>query len=342
MGIIHATLLGIMCWAHVKPLIFFNILSVIVYLFCTLLCKFGHIMPVYISVLLEVSAYSVASVYYVGWGCGSVCFLCSIIPIVIYFGTFLFKGKNRWIIVLTLIIIYAVYVALYVRFEGARPLYGVSNAVRQVLVLFSSFVMIFSMIFYSAIYIFSSEIEVHGLERENEQLSADAKEDLLTKLLNRRGFMPLVESLMKDEKGEVFCIAFLDIDNFKRINDTNGHDCGDEVLRHITRIIRKEMHGCSICRWGGEEIIILMRGYGIISAKERLEALRKAIEGSPTVFFNKRIPVTITIGLEEYKDTYNEAEEIIKRADERMYYGKMHGKNILIYEDEEPIIVPEA
>ena len=116
-----------------------------------------------------------------------------------------------------------------------------------------------------------------GKVEKVEQLSADAQEDALTNLLNRRGFLPLIEEFMKDENNSGhFCIAFCDIDNFKRINDTYGHDCGDEVLRHITRLIKREMQGCSICRWGGEEIIIFMRDFDLAVAKEKMEYLQQS------------------------------------------------------------------
>ena len=64
-----------------------------------------------------------------------------------------------------------------------------------------------------------------------------------------------------------------------------------------------------------------------------MEYVRKFIESTPTIFYNKRIPVTVTIGLMEYDPSYKTSEEVIKVADERMYYGKQHGKNILICED---------
>ena len=176
-------------------------------------------------------------------------------------------------------------------------------------------------------------MERSSLEEKNEQLSVDAHMDVLTGLLNRRGFLPLVKECMEQEKPSSFCVAFCDIDNFKRINDSFGHDCGDEVLKHISRLIQKEMNGCDICRWGGEEIVILMREYGFDNAREKMETMRKDIEENPTVFFNKRVFATITIGLEHNKESYEEPEELIRVADERMYYGKQHGKNILIFED---------
>jgi len=333
MCFVHAALLAFMIALGVTPLVQFNILSVVVYLFCIVLCRAGHVMPAYISIVLEVTAYTIVSTYYIGLRCGTYCFLFSIVPIIIYFGCFIFKGAKRWIIVLLLALNFAIFSFLYIRFAEVRPVYDVVPAARILLILFSSFVMVFATIFYNTIYIYASEVEVNSLEKENKQLSADAQEDALTSLLNRRGFLPLLEPIMDDERSGHFCIAFCDIDNFKRINDSFGHDAGDEVLRHITRMIRKEMHGCDICRWGGEEIIILMKDYDLAVAKEKMEYLRKDIENSPTIFFNKRIPATITIGLEENKDSYHEPEEIIRVADERMYYGKQHGKNIVIFED---------
>ena len=331
MGFVHAVLLVLSLCADVSPLVNFNILSVVVYLFCIILCRTGHIIPVYTSVFLEVSIYSCVSVYFIGWGCGAYFFLFSIVPIVIYFGCLIFKGSKRFIIVLMLVLIFTTYVSLYVMFGDANPVYEVPEVIRKILTVFSTFAMFFAVIFYNAIYIYSSEYEMTSLEEKNEKLPVDAHADILTGLLNRRGFLPIVEKLMK--KGDAhFCIAFCDIDNFKRINDSYGHDCGDEVLRRISSLFKKEMHGCDICRWGGEEIIILMRDYDFEVAKQKMEYVRKSVETTPTIFYNKHISVTITIGVEEYSEIYKEPEDLIRVADERMYYGKQHGKNIVISE----------
>lgn len=329
MGLIHAILLGTMWYAGVKPLLYFNILSVIVYIFCVLLCSYGIIMPVYISIFMEVSLYAATSVYFIGWECGSPYFIFSIIPILIYFGSFLFKGSKRWIPVILLAISLSLFVFLYLRRGHMVPVFLVSTNVKAFLMLFTTFSMAISIIFYNVIFIYSSEHELNRLEEENDQLSADAKEDTLTHLLNRRGFMPIIKEVINNGN-EPFCVAFCDIDNFKRINDSYGHDCGDEVLIHITKIIVSLMQGCEVCRWGGEEIIILMRGYDLTSAKNKLEDIRNTIENSPTTFYNKRVSATLTIGVEEYSKSYKDVEDLIKVADERMYYGKQHGKNIVI------------
>lgn len=333
MCLVHVTLLVIFSVAGVNPLVRFNVASVIIYVIGLISCKFGRVMPVYISIIVEVTVYTIFSTYYIGLKCGTYCFLFSIVPIIIYFGCFLFKGARRWSIVLMLAINFAVFVVLYVIFTKREPIYELTPDTRLLLVIFSSFVMIFSTIFYNTIYIYANEREIVNLEEKNKQLSVDAHEDVLTTLLNRRGFLPLIEPMIKVTSSEEFCVAFIDIDDFKVINDSYGHEAGDEVLRHITTLMRKEMHDCDICRWGGEEIVILMKGYNMETAKERLEELRKSIETIPTAFFNKQIFVTITIGLEKYSKKYKTPEEIIKAADKRMYYGKQHGKNMLISED---------
>ena len=333
MGLVHAVLLVTMWVSGVMELMKFNVLSVVVYLFCFILCKLGHIMPVYVSVFLEVTVYSSVATRIAGWRSGSYFFLFSIIPIIIYFGCILFKGSKRWIVFGMLVINFATVVVLYLIYADAAPMQALPDSTRKFLVIFSAFAMVFAVVFYNAIYIYSSESERGSLERKNKQLSLDATEDDLTNLLNRRGFLPVIKSYMSDERTKHFCIAFCDLDNFKRINDSYGHDCGDEVLRNVTRLLKREMHGCDVCRWGGEEFIILMRDYDLAVAKEKMEYIRKTIETTPTVFFNKHVSITLTIGVEENKDDYKEPEEIIKVADERMYYGKQHGKNIVIWED---------
>ena len=232
-----------------------------------------------------------------------------------------------------LLLNFATFAVLYIRFYNAEPIYKVSNELSIVLVVFSAFAMVFATMFYNAIYIFSTENTVINLEEKNKQLSMDAQEDALTSLLNRRGFLPIVDELMKDKNSSKFCVSFCDIDNFKHINDSYGHEAGDEVLKHITLLIRKEMNGCEVCRWGGEEIVILMKDLDIDEAREKMERLRKSVEVTPTLFFNKVLYVTITIGVAQNNEIYKEPEDVIKVADERMYYGKQHGKNIVVYED---------
>ena len=335
MGLVHAFLLIIFLIADVTPLAVFNVVSVIIYVVCMILCRLRYNMPVYASIILEVNTYTVVSTYYIGIRCGTYFFMFSIVPIMIYFGSKMFQGKRRMSLVIMLLLNFAVFVVTYVVFFGIQPVYDVSPVITLILVIFSAFAMIFSVIFYNTIYIYSTENMVINLEEKNKQLSADAHEDALTSLLNRRGFLPLVKTLMEGDTYTRFCVAFCDLDDFKRVNDSYGHDAGDEVLKHAATMIRQELPGCDVCRWGGEEFVILLKDTDLVSAKGRVERLRKTVESNPTSFFGKQIFVTLTIGLEEYRENYTEPEAVIRKADERMYYGKQHGKNIVVFEDNE-------
>ena len=164
MCLVHAVLLLIMLFSDVMPLVYLNCVSVIVYLFCIVLAKFGHIMPVYISILLEVAVYSAVGIYFVGWHSGTFCFLCSIIPIIIYFGSFLFKSGKRWIIALIYSVNFALYIFLFLKFHDAQPVYRLSEVSASVLMIFSSFVAAFSIIFYNTIYIYSRFVLSDSLE----------------------------------------------------------------------------------------------------------------------------------------------------------------------------------
>ena len=114
MCLVHSILLAIFLFAGVMPLVQINAFSVLVYIFAFFLCKFGYIRAVYFSIVLEVTFYTIISTYYVGLRCGTYCFLFSIVPIIIYFGAFLYQGSKRWSIVLMLALNFATFIALYI------------------------------------------------------------------------------------------------------------------------------------------------------------------------------------------------------------------------------------
>ena len=80
---------------------------------------------------------------------------------------------------------------------------------------------------------------------------------------------------MQRKKLKSLCFSIFDIDDFKKINDSYGHDAGDEVLKHITQLMKRELGEYDICRWGGEEIVILLRDSDLYAVKDKMETLRK-------------------------------------------------------------------
>ena len=339
MCLTHAGLLIIYCLAKVYPLVYFNIVSVIIYLFCVLLCIYGHPIPVYISIIIEVTTYAIVGVYYAGWQSGTAYFLCAIVPVTLYFGSILLDKRGRPIIMGLLISNFAIYTSLYLVFSTKTPQFKIPQTLIQALVILASFTMVFSTIFYNAVYIFSMRIKNEILIKDNKHLHNEAVHDGLTGWLNRTGFYPLlIDEVSKDNLP--LSLVFIDIDNFKRVNDTYGHDCGDEILRHVTRIIKSNFGDSGIfCRWGGEELVLALKGHDIESAASAMDIVRHVIQETDTVFYNKHIKVTVSVGVAEYftdnppsdeVEIREQLESIITLADQRMYKGKQNGKNIVI------------
>jgi diguanylate cyclase (GGDEF)-like protein/PAS domain S-box-containing protein len=153
--------------------------------------------------------------------------------------------------------------------------------------------------------------------------------DNLTQLANRRYLEMELESRIaeKDRYGTAFGLVFMDIDNFKRINDTYGHDMGDRVLRAVARTFMNTARPSDLMgRWGGEEFIGILGRVdeeGLDSAAERIRAL---IEQSRIKEKGQRLQVTVSIGATLARDTDTE-KSIIKRADTLLYQSKKNGRN---------------
>lgn len=140
--------------------------------------------------------------------------------------------------------------------------------------------------------------------------------DALTGLFNRRWMFKQLEKLI-EKNGEVGVI-FIDIDNFKKLNDTKGHDYGDLVLKKIGDIMRQEVGATAWgVRYGGEELVAL------VSKEVRTEALAKKILER----VRKEVQVTLSVGVALLDGQEMTPDQIIKVADERMYYSKNNGKN---------------
>ena len=156
--------------------------------------------------------------------------------------------------------------------------------------------------------------------------------DPLTTLYNRRyGNAKLRNMQRRSAKtGAPFAIAIADIDFFKKVNDTYGHDAGDEVLKFVAGELKELMGGRGhAVRWGGEEFLLIFEDMSLISAGAALEEYVDRLHGLSVNYKYQTIRVTMTIGLVEGAPE-GDLEEMIKQADERLYYGKEHGRDQLV------------
>ncbi len=158
----------------------------------------------------------------------------------------------------------------------------------------------------------------------------ESRTDELTQINNRYALYDYLETI-NDKTGCV--LAIYDIDDFKIVNDTYGHVCGDYVLKTIAEISSETIKEDFTCRYGGEEFIIIFRccqENPVIFKK--LEQLRKNIESYNFVFENQPIKITITLGGAKYMKQYNTLNKWIEQADAKLYEGKHSGKNKTVIE----------
>ena len=162
-----------------------------------------------------------------------------------------------------------------------------------------------------------------------------ANRDYLTGLYNRRYFFQTMNDYVNDvkESGERFAVAMIDIDHFKKINDTYGHDIGDKVIITLADILRSSTSPRDVvARFGGEEFCIVLKNINRYSAQDILERIRSEVENySFSVDKDKYIKFTISIGALLHNDE-DELEETINEADMMLYKAKNGGRNQIVFE----------
>ncbi len=165
----------------------------------------------------------------------------------------------------------------------------------------------------------------------SDSLEDMVTKDPLTKLLNRRACMTRIQDLW--ERGNL-CIVMGDIDFFKKVNDSYGHDKGDEVLVHVATILKEEVgEDGFVARWGGEEFLIILTGNANRAYEIFEEATRKIKEKMFDTGFEdgSQFKITMTVGIVS-QDPEEDFEANVKRADDLLYYGKEHGRNQIVME----------
>ncbi len=157
-----------------------------------------------------------------------------------------------------------------------------------------------------------------------------ASTDGLTGLANRRAFDEHLKRLLDatDRFGQPLALILGDIDHFKRINDTWGHEAGDDVLRHVASRLAEGVRTVDvIARYGGEEIAILLPQTSVVGAADLADRLRHAVEAQPVKFKGEEIPVTASFGVASYPDAVPARDGLFRAADRALYQAKRAGRN---------------
>jgi diguanylate cyclase (GGDEF)-like protein len=162
-----------------------------------------------------------------------------------------------------------------------------------------------------------------------EQIKRQAESDELTGLVNRRAAMPMLKSEMAARQrgtGQI-CIALMDIDRFKAINDKFGHQTGDEALRRFAQIGKTALRaGDMFARWGGEEFLLMLPDSNTTQGVECIERIRAALAATPLDFVSPGYKMTLSAGVTSLRPE-DTLEAALERADQAMYLAKQQGRD---------------
>ena len=329
---VHVFLLVIFYTFHVTPMFIFNIFSVLTYVFCFWLMHGDreYYLVIFFIAYIEIILHSFAASICVGWQFGFAQYIIAIVPVGFYTCYRLEIKRHRFTIA-TLAAVFAAVSFLFCKFLSFfwEPVVVLDNVVLEfVLYVFNSLCAFTFLIIFSLIFIFEIRLSSNQLKHQNAILDKLASTDPLTGLYNRRSMDIFLSQAVETESN--FALIMCDIDDFKKVNDTYGHDLGDVVLKGVASITAEQVKEKGyVCRWGGEEILILLNNASEENTFRIAENIRRNVSNRMFDLNEKWVHCSLTLGI-AFHHIDETVEETITRADYKLYRGKRSGKNVVI------------
>lgn len=332
-SMVHLCYAGFFYFQHLDFLFYYHLFVIFLYIGNGFLMYYQKYRLASFATLTEIWLCGILFSLLLGWNTGFALFHLALVPILYYisFATGIFK---RMILTPTLLSLFSLCIYLICRLitRVCTPYYAdLKEPFIICMYLFNSITAFIIVIVFSLFFLYEIQRIQSALRIRNRHLDKMASIDSLTHLWNRRSMNVFLENAVNayQNTNQEFSLILCDIDDFKLINDTYGHSCGDEVLTHISNLIRSCVRSDDfVCRWGGEEILILVQG-PLPVAKVLAERIRAQVELTPTLYEEKEVHHTMTFGISPYQPDCP-VEESIRTADNNLYVGKRHGKNQVI------------
>ena len=319
----HALFCLVFLQQQVYGMMCYNIGSAIFYIIAYMLVKKTAFRLATLLVHMEIMLFVTVSTVYLGWNSGFPLYLVALASL-LYFNPFAKRYVTYCFSSLEAILFFG----LKIYCMNSQPIIRLgehSKLFFDFLNTLFCFIVIIGGAFIAKV---SSDTTEEKLLKKNDSLQHQADHDPLTGLSTRayltRQFTKTVST------GVPFSIVMCDLDDFKKMNDTYGHNCGDYILKGISAVIKETCPAnTTITRWGGEEFIIMLYDYSIRESRNLVERIRKNLEAKDFIYETNHLHVTMTFGISTSMET-TIMQDLIELADKRLYYGKRHGKNQVV------------
>lgn len=313
---------------QVKELFYFNIVSIVTYialLILTNVVKHERTMLLY-AADLEIIAHASYASYLLGWSPDFAMFLLLIIPT-----TFMTQNSRFYIpFIVTFVSMFAyIYLKLTITDPEDFKYHFDDVSYMKALHIANIFIASFVLLFTSSAYMLFREYMEYQLVDQRETFKRLASIDPLTNLYNRRAMNENIRTIRRNSVSpkSKYVIGIGDIDNFKKINDTYGHDIGDKVLVYVSNLLISNIpDGGYAARWGGEEFLFVIPESNIDEGVSFTEKIHKSLRAHLFEIDDCVFGVTMTFGVSDGIPT-DKIDSVITHADKRLYKGKNNGKN---------------
>ncbi len=327
---VHFLLIFLFLYMQIFPMVIFNFFSVASYLCCIVLLKRESYFQIFLITYFEIILHSFVATIFTGWSFGFPLYIFVLIPLS-YYICYTVNADFQKLFIATLLGVFAFasFIACRILSSFITPSYQSENEVFCIGIYIFNTVCAFTLLLgFSLIFLLGIRHLTQQLEHQNTRLEELANIDPLTGLYNRRSMHKFLSAAM--ERGAGFCLIMCDIDDFKKLNDTYGHEFGDIVLKEVSDIIKTQAaEDDCVCRWGGEEILILCNNASAEKVQHTAEAIRRNTAEKNFYYKDSLVHCTLTLGLAEHK-AGQKIEATISEADMKLYQGKRNGKNVVI------------
>jgi diguanylate cyclase (GGDEF)-like protein len=319
-GLTHVAFCSLFFWADVTALAYVNIASVLSYVIVFELARRGEIEKSWALTVVEVLGHAILAVSVIGWDSGFHYYILLVIPVAV-----ISSIRPVWLKGATVLSVMLTYLLLDIALRHQGPAKALPPFVIDGLHYFNVVGVMIILIFLAGYYYFL-------INKAAAALHEMASTDPLTQLKNRRA----ISDVIKREEGRVrrgphqLSFILCDLDHFKRINDTRGHDVGDLVLTTVSQALSGGIRDVDyIARWGGEEFLAVLPDTDEQGAMVVAERLRSKVATLQTQAGGQALPISMTLGVAT-KLPGETAEQTIARADAALYEGKRSGRNRVV------------